>query len=109
MPQIFGHISFTLVLKKNERIRSQAKFLLFGLRKSDDHNLPPKAWYRLDGVPLIDIMFAVLAVGAAMYLPLLPPVIVSERVGNPSQFDVFMGTALLLLTLEATRRSVGPT
>ena len=93
------HLSFVLGLV----------FLLFGLRKSDDHDLPPKAWYRLDGVPLIDIMFAVLAVGAAMYLPLLPPEIVSERVGNPSQFDVFMGTALLLLTLEATRRSVGPT
>jgi TRAP transporter 4TM/12TM fusion protein len=93
------HLSFVLGLV----------FLLFGLRKSDDHDLPPKAWYRLDGVPLIDIMFAVLAVGAAMYLPLLPPAIVSERVGNPSQFDVFMGTALLLLTLEATRRSVGPT
>lgn len=93
------HLSFVLGLV----------FLLFGLRKSDDHSLPSKAWYRLDGVPLIDIMFAVLAVGAAMYLPLLPPEIVSERVGNPSQFDVLMGTALLLLTLEATRRSVGPT
>ena len=93
------HLSFVLGLV----------FLLFGLHKSDDHSLPAKAWYRLDGVPLIDIMFAVLAVGAAMYLPLLPPEIVSERVGNPSQFDVFMGTTLLLLTLEATRRSVGPT
>jgi TRAP transporter 4TM/12TM fusion protein len=50
-----------------------------------------------------------LAVGAAIYLPLLPPEVVSERVGNPSTSDVFMGTALLLITLEATRRSVGPT
>lgn len=61
------------------------------------------------GIALWDLMFAVLAVGAALYLPLLPPEIVSERVGNPSQSDVLMGTALLLLTLEATRRSVGPT
>lgn len=93
------HLSFVLGLV----------FLLFGLRKSDPTNTVPKAWYRFDGVPLVDIMLAVLAVGAAMYLPLLPSTIVAERVGNPSQFDVFMGSALLLLTLEATRRSVGPT
>ncbi|GAA6176748.1 TRAP transporter permease [Sulfitobacter pacificus] len=93
------HLSFVLGLV----------FLLFGLRKSDPALGVPKAWYRFDGVPVIDIMLAVLAVGAAMYLPLLPPTIVAERVGNPSQFDVFMGTSLLLLTLEATRRSVGPT
>ncbi|MGC1506766.1 MAG: TRAP transporter permease [Sulfitobacter sp.] len=93
------HLSFVLGLV----------FLLFGLRKADPELGVPKAWYRFDGVPVIDIMLAALAVGAAMYLPLLPPEIVSERVGNPSQFDVFMGTSLLLLTLEATRRSVGPT
>ncbi|MGC1497392.1 MAG: TRAP transporter fused permease subunit [Sulfitobacter sp.] len=93
------HLSFVLGLV----------FLLFGLRKSDPADGVPKAWYYFDGVPVIDMMLAILAVGAAMYLPLLPPEIVSERVGNPSQFDVFMGSALLLLTLEATRRSVGPT
>jgi TRAP-type uncharacterized transport system fused permease subunit len=60
-------------------------------------------------VPILDLLFSALAVAAAIYLPLLPPEIVSERVGNPSQSDVLMGTALLLLTLEATRRSVGPT
>ena len=93
------HLSFVLGLV----------FLLFGLRKADYESGVSKAWYCFDGVPLIDIVLAVLVVGAAMYLPLLPPEIVSERVGNPSQFDVFMGSALLLLTLEATRRSVGPT
>jgi TRAP transporter 4TM/12TM fusion protein len=93
------HLSFVLGLV----------FLLFGLRKADYESGVSKAWYCFDGVPLIDIVLAVLVVGAAMYLPLLPPEIVSERVGNPSQFDVFMGSALLILTLEATRRSVGPT
>ncbi len=91
------HLSFVLGLV----------FLLFGVRKND--MLPPKAWYRFDGVPLIDIVFAVLAVGAAMYLPLLPASALAQRVGNPSPTDIFMGSALLLLTLEATRRSVGPT
>ena len=92
------HLSFVLGLV----------FLLFGIRKTDPV-LPPKAWYRLDGVPLIDVALACLGVAAALYLPLLPPELVSQRVGNPGPSDIFMGTALLLLVLEATRRSVGPT
>ena len=84
-------------------------FLLFGHRRALSTDPLPKAWFRFDGVSLIDIVLAVLAVGAALYLPLLPPEVVSERVGNPSQSDVFMGSVLLILTLEAARRSVGPT
>ena len=84
-------------------------FLLFGIRKSNSTKLHAPVWYRISGVPIWDIALAILAVGASLYLPLLPPEIVSERVGNPSQGDVLMGTALLVLTLEASRRSVGPT
>ena len=71
--------------------------------------MPAPAWYRISGVPILDILLAGLTVAASLYLPLLPPEVVSVRVGNPSTFDVVMGTALLLLTLEATRRSVGLT
>ena len=92
------HLSFVLGLV----------FLLFGLRKSNN-NMQSKVWYRFDGVPLADMMLAVLAITAAMYLPLLPATALAQRVGNPSSLDIFMGTALLFLTLEATRRSVGPT
>ena len=92
------HLSFVLGLV----------FLPFGLRESKN-NLQPKVWYRVDGVPLADMMMAVLAITAAMYLPLLPATALAQRVGNPSSLDIFMGTALLFLTLEATRRSVGPT
>lgn len=84
-------------------------FLLFGAKRTKDTRTVPYRWYLFDGISYLDIVFAALAVIAALYLPLLPPSIVSERVGNPSQFDVYMGTALLLLTLEATRRSVGLT
>ncbi|MFQ5439401.1 MAG: TRAP transporter permease, partial [Paracoccaceae bacterium] len=77
-------------------------------KKSAD-KLAPRAWYRFSGVNILDIIFAVLAVGASLYLPLLPAEILAERVGNPAQIDIFMGTALLVLTLEATRRSVGIT
>ena len=45
--------------------------------------------------------------GAAMYLPLLPPELVAERVGNPGRLDVIIGAALIILTLEASRRSIG--
>lgn len=92
------HLSFVLGLV----------FLLFGLRKSNN-NMQSKVWYRFDGVPLADMIMAVLAITAAMYLPLLPATALAQRVGNPSSLDIFMGTALLFLTLEATRRSVGAT
>ena len=92
------HLSFVLGLV----------FLLFGLRKSNN-NMQSKVWYRFDGVPVADMIMAVLAITAAMYLPLLPATALAQRVGNPSSLDIFMGTALLFLTLEATRRSVGPT
>lgn len=93
------HLSFVLGLV----------FLLFAWRRSLSTQMPHPAWYRFNGVSIFDILLAGLAVIASLYLPLLPPEVVSVRVGNPSSFDVLMGTALLLLTLEATRRSVGPT
>ncbi|SHL47660.1 TRAP transporter, 4TM/12TM fusion protein [Roseovarius marisflavi] len=93
------HLSFVLGLV----------FLLFAWRRSLSRALPGPAWYRISGVPVWDLVLAVLAVAASLYLPLLPPSVVSVRVGNPSGTDVFMGTALLVLTLEAARRSVGPT
>lgn len=93
------HLSFVLGLV----------FLLFSFRKVGSTEMPAKSWYHFDGVSYLDLFFSVLVVSAAMYLPLLPPEIVAERVGNPSQTDVLMGTILLVLTLEAARRSVGPT
>jgi len=98
------HISFVLGLV----------FLLFGGRKTTPgrprgNQIPNRAWYRFQGIPILDMIFSILAVVAALYLPLLPPEIVAQRVGNPSQFDVLMGSILLVLTLEAARRSVGPT
>ncbi len=82
-------------------------FLLFSWRRSQSTDVAPKAWWRFDGVAILDIALAILGVAAALYLPLLPPADVAQRVGNPAPSDIFMGTALLLLVLEATRRSVG--
>lgn len=92
------HLSFVLGLV----------FLLFSWRRSDG-NTPLGGWYRISGVAIPDLVFSLLAIASALYLPLLPPELLAGRVGNPSQLDVVMGTALLVLTLEACRRSVGPT
>ena len=93
------HLSFVLGLT----------FFLFSIVKTKAGEMPSAVWYRLGGINILDICLGILAVVASIYLPLLPPEIVAERVGNPSSFDVFMGSALLLITLEAARRSVGPT
>ena len=84
-------------------------FLLFSWRrpKSPDQTRP--TWYRPGGIAVWDYIFAVAAIAAALYLPLLPPEIVANRVGNPAQIDVVMGTILLVLALELSRRSIGPT
>ncbi len=96
----FGvHLAFVLGLS----------FLLFSWRKSTDTALPSNTWYRFGGVNLLDILLAVLAVAAAMYLPLLPLDEAAARAGNPNAIDTFMGSAVLLFTLEAARRSIGPT
>lgn len=93
------HLSFVLGLT----------FLLFPWRKTKTGGDLLPAWHRFQGVEIADIAFSMLAVAAAIYLPLLPPEIVAERVGNPSQSDVYLGTLLLVITLEAARRSIGPT
>ncbi|HED14962.1 MAG TPA: TRAP transporter permease [Gammaproteobacteria bacterium] len=93
------HLSFVLGLI----------FILFGTRHHTGSAEIKKAWYRFDGIGIWDLCFSLLAVVATMYLPLLPPEIVSSHVGAPVTSDVVMGTILLLLVLEATRRSVGPT
>ena len=54
------------------------------------------------------IIFAILAVVSALYLPLSFRSFSSTR-GNPEKIDVLMGSVLIILTLEATRRSVGYT
>ena len=66
------HLSFVLGLV----------FLLFGWRR-ETARIPVTGMFQLQGVPILDLLFSALAVAAAIYLPLLPPEIVSERVGNP--------------------------
>ena len=94
------HISFVIGLV----------FLLFDWkRKKNQFEKNRSNFLRFQNINLLDYIFALLAVSAALYLPLLPPEILAQRVGNPETIDIFMGSILIILTLEAARRSVGPT
>ncbi len=84
-------------------------FLLFSWKKQTDVTDPPKGWMYVDGVSIFDIALAILAVCAALYLPLIPPSEAAIRAGNPNAMDTFMGSVVLLFTLEAARRSIGYT
>ena len=93
------HLAFVLGLS----------FLLFSWRKTPaTQNQAPSRW-SIDGVSIVDVVLCLLAVAAALYLPLLPPEVAATRAGNPSVTDTFMGSVVLLFALEAARRSIGPT
>lgn len=94
------HISFVIGLV----------FLLFSWkRKKNDFEKNNSSFLNFQNIDFIDYVFAFLAISSALYLPLLPPEILAQRVGNPQKIDVFMGSILIILTLEAARRSVGAT
>lgn len=89
------HMSFVLALI----------FLVFGARRSDD-KLHPASVLRPAGIPLYDWALMAAAVASTLYVPW----VFSElafRVGNPSTLDLVMGTMLIGVLLEATRRSMG--
>ena len=71
------------------------------------------SWKKIDHskknfkTPFIDIILSILVVISALYLPLLPPEVLAPRVGNPENLDIIMGSFLIVLTLEAARRSIG--
>ncbi len=60
----------------------------------------------LGGVPLLDWALAGLVAAAAIYLPIVFDDL-TFRIGMPSDTDVIMGTIMVVLVLEATRRSMG--
>ncbi len=91
------HLSFVLGLV----------FLVFGFSKKETRRGIVRTWYRFDGVPIWDIVMAIISVASVVYLPLLSPEELSMRVGAPNATDVFFGTVLLICVMEATRRSVG--
>lgn len=64
-------------------------------------------WIHPLGIPLWDWGLLCLAIVAVLHVPLIPLDDLAFRVGNPSTTDVWLGGTLVVLLLEATRRTVG--
>ena len=92
------HLSFVLGLI----------FLVFPFSKRhyDDPPARPSLWRPL-GIPFFDWALAIGAVIAVAHVPLIPLDDLAFRVGNPETIDVVLGSVLILVLFEATRRSVG--
>jgi TRAP transporter 4TM/12TM fusion protein len=67
-----------------------------------------RIWFgpSLGGVPLLDWVLAGTVAAAAIYLPLIFDDL-TFRIGMPNETDVIMGTIMVVLVLEATRRAMG--
>ncbi|MBF9234710.1 TRAP transporter permease [Microvirga sp. BT350] len=81
-------------------------FLVFAARKSDQDKVAPSQWWRPGGISLLDWTLAAAAAMASLYVPSIFHEL-AFRVGNPTTTDVVMGTILIVVLLEAVRRSVG--
>ena len=82
-------------------------FLVFGATRGAYARSPISTLLFPGGLPLWDWALAAAAVVVTLYLPLLPTEQVAMRVGNPATSDIVAGTLLLILVLEAARRSMG--
>jgi len=83
-------------------------FLVFGFNKKKQSIAVQPSISNPGGLPLYDWILAVLAAAAALYVPFVFDDL-AFRVGNPLTVDVVMGSIMVGVILEATRRSVGPT
>ncbi|MBA3516554.1 MAG: TRAP transporter permease [Rhizobiales bacterium] len=81
-------------------------FLVFAATARGQRTLYPSSLLRPGGIPVIDWILAAMAVVSTLYVPWIFQDL-AFRVGNPLPIDVVMGTMLIVVLLEATRRSMG--
>ncbi|MDA5641569.1 TRAP transporter permease, partial [Agrobacterium sp. ST15.13.013] len=91
------HLSFVLGLI----------FLVFPVSRRGYGEVAASSVLRPLGISLFDWALAIGAVVAVMHVPFIPLDDLAFRVGNPTNTDVVLGGLLVLVLLEATRRSVG--
>ncbi|HCL66079.1 MAG TPA: C4-dicarboxylate ABC transporter permease [Rhizobium sp.] len=91
------HLSFVLGLI----------FLVFPVNRASYTEPSASGLLRPLGISLIDWALALGAIIAVMHVPLIPLDDLAFRVGNPTSTDVVLGGLLVVVLLEATRRSVG--
>ena len=82
-------------------------FLVFSARRSANARVPRAHLLAPLGIGLHDWVLALAAVLASLYVPWVFHDL-QFRVGNPDTLDWVMGTIMIVVLLEATRRSVGP-
>lgn len=80
-------------------------FLVFSARRGDT-KLYGSSWRRPAGIPIYDWALIVAAAVTTLYVPWIFHDL-AFRVGNPLPIDVVMGTLLIVVLLEATRRAMG--
>ena len=81
-------------------------FLVFSATKKGQETIYPSSFWRPFGLPLYDWILAIAAAVSALYVPFIFEDL-AFRVGNPLPIDVAMGTVLIVVLLEATRRAMG--
>jgi len=91
------HLSFVLGLI----------FLVFPLSRRGYSQPAISGWWRPLGISLVDWALAIGAVAAVLHVPMIPLDELAFRVGNPSRTDVALGALLIVVLIEATRRSIG--
>ncbi len=82
-------------------------FIVFARRRPRDTDPPLRStWIAPGGVPLSDWLLGIAIAGASLYIPYVFDDL-AFRVGNPLTIDVVMGSIMIVVLLEATRRSMG--
>ena len=81
-------------------------FLVFGFRRHRLKEPQPSSVIAPLGIPIIDWLLALGAVAGSLYVPWIYDDL-AFRVGNPLLIDWVMGSILIVVLLEATRRAVG--
>ncbi len=81
-------------------------FLVFAATRKQNATTPVASTLRPFGIPLWDWALALAAAVSSLYVPWIFEDL-AFFVGNPRPFDVIMGTLLIMVLLEATRRAVG--
>ena len=82
-------------------------FVVFPRRRPRAGDPPIRSnWLAPGGVPLVDWLLGVAIAASALYIPYVFDDL-AFRVGNPLAIDVAMGSIMIVVLLEATRRAMG--
>jgi TRAP transporter 4TM/12TM fusion protein len=81
-------------------------FLVFGASQRIQRAEPRSSVLRPGNVPLYDWMLFAAAIFCSLYLPTTLESL-TFRIGNPNLLDMIVGTTMIALALEATRRAMG--